>query len=298
MDQICSFMFLRNQLSKCLRALKSNRHYRQQKRLAPINWGFNVKSKIFFALQRKWHQNRMVHHFKKIHFYKVKYSIFLSFKETWSHDRQLRMKFINLMRSRDQTNILNCFKALKEWKYVRYQARNNLEDHEKVRASFILRRWSTMVKRRANNLKKFTVLSLKTDDNQVLRYLRAWRTELYMRQMEVNVAVPHFQESLMINHRRNVFEALKDHMQYKLEKKEKIRQSFEYYRFSLMSKALETIKWFNEVEQDRKNKIEFMQLQRNERYARIAFDTIKRKTNHLRQFRARFEQVKKNHIEA
>ena len=64
-----------------------------------------------------------------------------------------------------------------------------------------------------------------------------------------------------------------------------------------MSKALETIKWFNGVEQDRKNKIEFMMLQRNERYQRITFDTIKKKTDHLRQFRARFEMVKSNHIE-
>ena len=74
-------------MTKCVNVLKKNRYYQQQKRLAPINVGFNVKSKIFFALKRKWHQNRMVHHFKKIHLYKVKYSIFLSFKETWSHDR-------------------------------------------------------------------------------------------------------------------------------------------------------------------------------------------------------------------
>ena len=49
-----------------------------------------------------------------------------------------------------------------------------------------------------------------------------------------------------------------------------------------MSKAMETIKWYHEVEQDRKNKIEFVKLQRNERYALITFDTIKRKADHLR----------------
>ena len=51
----------------------------------------------------------------------------------------------------------------------------------------------------------------------------------------------------MINMRKNVLNALKDYVQYQADKKEKIRKSFEYYRYSLMSKALETLKWFNEV---------------------------------------------------
>lgn len=89
--------------------------------------------------------------------------------------------------------------------------------------------------------------------------------------------------------------ALRNYAEYQAEKKEKIRQSFEYYRFSLMSKALETIKWFHETSQDKKNKIEFMQVQRNERYYRIVFETIRQKTIHLRQFRVRLNKVTDNH---
>ena len=124
------------------------------------------------------------------------------------------MKFVNLLRTREKNNVELVFNALKDWKYTRYQQSGKLEDHEKMRAIFVLRRWRAMVVRRAGNLKKFDVLSIKTDDNQVLRFLRAWRTQLYMKQMEENLAVPFFEESVMVNQRRNVLYALKDNVAY------------------------------------------------------------------------------------
>jgi hypothetical protein len=90
--------------------------------------------------------------------------------------------------------------------------------------------------------------------------------------MEENVAKPHFLESVVSNLKKNVFGALIDNLLWKREYREKKRQSFEYYRFSLMNKALETLKWISEVNRERKNKVEFIQTQRNDRYLRIVFD--------------------------
>ena len=137
MDQVCGFMFLRNHLQKCFGALKYNQFYRLQKRRAPYNHMLKVKHKVFNVFRHKWHRNRMVFHNLRIRDYKIKASLFLTLKESWSYQRTIKLKFINLLRAREHSSLETCFSALRDWKITRYTASVKLDPHEKIRAKFL-----------------------------------------------------------------------------------------------------------------------------------------------------------------
>lgn len=73
---------------------------------------------------------------------------------------------------------------------------------------------------------------------------------------------------MLRNAKRTVLIALFAHRSTKLEMREKKRSSFEYYRFSLISKAIESLKWYIERKHDRLQKVEFMQHLHRERLIR------------------------------
>ena len=151
-----------------------------------------VKHKVFNVFRHKWHRNRMVFHNLRIRDYKIKASLFLTLKESWSYQRTIKLKFINLLRSREHSSLETCFSALRDWKITRYTASVKLDPHEKIRAKFLMKRWRALVKKRRLNYKKYEILSIKTDYNCVKNLLREWSSTLYLKNMEENVAIPHF----------------------------------------------------------------------------------------------------------
>jgi hypothetical protein len=72
----------------------------------------------------------------------------------------------------------------------------------------------------------------------------------------------------------------------RLRKVERKTESFEYYRFQLISKSLETLKWHFERKQEHRSKVEFVTTARAEKFLKDVFHHLKaraaRRVSHAR----------------
>ena len=124
--------------------------------------------------------------------------------------------------------------------------------------SFVFRKWGKYCQKKRINTAVGEIVTNSTNYKLANRMLIVWRTELYLMKMLNTVALPFREKVVKMNQKRLVLNALKDRRASKLLMEEKKKSSFEYYRFSLVSKVLETLKWYHERTADRNNKIEFM----------------------------------------
>ena len=118
--------------------------------------------------------------------------------------------------------------------------------------------------RNKNNQIGYEILAEKSKMNTIKTYLKRWRTQLYLKNAEELKAIPFYEETLK-RQMANSFVELHNYAKHSKEKKVKAQVAYSYYRFSLLSKALETYKWFIERKQDRRNKVDFLNSISNER---------------------------------
>lgn len=133
-----------------------------------------------------------------------------------------------------------------------------LTANEKVKVGFILRQWrrvQTEIRRRREIGK---VLARKTKENCVREFLKAWRAELHLQQLQGQMALPFLRHIMRANSVREAFEALKQHRIERIQKRVRVQTSHDFYKFSLESKSFETLKWYKDTKIEERNKIEFI----------------------------------------
>jgi hypothetical protein len=193
---------------------------------------------------------------------KLRAKVFQSLKLLYLKHSAIRQRYAALMSGKDLDWCAKVFHVLKNQKNL--ERNNSRCAHEKIRLNYVFGHWRKLAVRNKNNQIGYEILAEKSKMNTIKTYLKRWRTQLYLNNAEELKAIPFYEETLK-RQMANSFVELHNYAKHSKEKKVKAQVAYSYYRFSLLSKALETYKWFIERKQDRRNKVDFLNSISNER---------------------------------
>lgn len=109
--------------------------------------------------------------------------------------------------------------------------------------------------------------------------LRRWRVELFLKRADAFKALPFFQDTVCKNTTVRAFEALREYRDRQHQKRARYQRGHDFYRFSLEQRAFETLRWYFEVQSERRNKVEFLKALRHDRVKTKVIEIL---TNHLK----------------
>jgi len=255
-----------------------------------------MKFKVFQRLKTKWLKNKKSIDNRKRLALKMQIRTFRYLEERWRYNKLLRAKFLEMMAGKDEYYLTMCFSCLKNWKQLKAELQRrsmpvHLDDHEYFKARFVMERWKRWHSRRVKIRETRAKLEAQQKEAHVRQCLIVWRTRLYLKQSYAHKAVPFHENVVLSNIQRRAFQGLATFACQRLERKESFRRAFEFYRFNLLSKSTEMLKWFRERQAERKIKVEFMEAQRNIRIKRDFVDLLQAKVIARRSYQSRLIEV-------
>lgn len=167
------------------------------------------------------------------------------------------------MSNKDQFLYKKCFEALKKWKERKSELiRLNLPiyylEEEFFRASFVLKKWKEYHAQAMKRRRAFEAVAASQRRQTITTCMSCWREQLHNRQNYNLKAIPFHVQLVLGNVKRQAFNALMANREVGLEEKENFRKAFEFYRYRLLQKSIEMLKWHGERQEEQKVKIEFM----------------------------------------
>mmetsp|Transcript_4398 Transcript_4398/g.6387 ORF Transcript_4398/g.6387 Transcript_4398/m.6387 type:complete len:134 (+) Transcript_4398:3620-4021(+) len=115
-------------------------------------------------------------------------------------------------------------------------------EHQRFRVKSILSQWRKVHRKRKANVEKAYDLEYAYHARLIVTHLRIWRTQLFLINLWHLKAVP-FYDELIERKRNQAFFKLKAQAEKRKLKQAQLKQSFKYYRYSLLTKGLEVLRW-------------------------------------------------------
>jgi len=91
-----------------------------------------------------------------------------------------------------------------------------LEFHEEYMLNLYFKRLKQIIKTRQDQKRKFQIIDKKVKDRIGKHYLQHWRQELYLKDLDENVAHPHFETKVNLRIKSQVFLAILDYKEKRL----------------------------------------------------------------------------------
>ncbi len=112
MTQISSFVFLKNQLGKCFKAMKYNAYYLRQKKQQPKLYSLKVAKSVFQVLFYKFSCTRKANQCVSNKHTAVKAKLFKVLKLKYESNTKMRSSFKNLLLSKSSSLLRKSFTGL------------------------------------------------------------------------------------------------------------------------------------------------------------------------------------------
>ena len=108
-----------------------------------------------------------------------------------------------------------------------------------------------MTKKKTLNRQKQEYLSQLRLEQSAHKMLLKWKGMAQIIILEREKAVPFYEEVILSKRLQQSFYQLAAYVEHRREKKDKMEQSFDFYRFNLLSKSIESLAWYRNLKQSR-----------------------------------------------
>lgn len=273
MNEAAKWFFWKSKSSIVLRQLYEYADWRKRKRHGIEQKRLDTLSRAFQAMKRKWEIKAALRGTLGIKKRDIVGNIFAFMKQYSKSRRSRRVRFEDFSAARRAKQLQALFEVLRCPQLYKNRDIRSLEVHELFKLTTVFGGWKAHAARAKQLQSKRQELEVVRRSQLLRTHLYNWRYQLYLRGKEQKVVGPRHEER-QAKLTKSVFQAWRTFSSLQKQQRFAKDTAGNYYNESLLTKALESLRWNSNQNIHHRNLIEYMNLTRGKIHLQACFDRL------------------------